>query len=262
MIAGIIIPYRNRLINLKAMLPILVQNLRDSNINYKIYIINQNDDRLFNKGSLINIGVNIIFNDCDYLILHDVDNVTFTKDIYKFNNISSNLVFRNSYFKANENDNVYNGYFGGVLIFKKEDFVKINGFSNNYWGWGCEDTDSKFRCMYNKIKMTRSKGHFYDLHHKGLRFNDNPNYKENCALLAKAQGNKYNFQHDGYKQIKYNIDSIININNDFITKKEYKISCKKVIYAKKIINIIDKDNYNLLDENKIFMYNVRYVNEY
>ena len=258
MIAGIIIPYRDRLDNLKAMLPILVENLRESNINYKIYIINQNDDKLFNKGSLINIGVNIIFNECDYLILHDVDNVTFTKDIYKYYNISSNLVFRNSYFKANENDDVYNGYFGGVLIFKKEDFVKINGFSNNYWGWGCEDTDSKFRCFYNNIKMRREKGIWTDLYHKGKRFNENPNYKKNCNLLAKANGNKYNFQNDGYKQIKYEIDSIVQIDNTFISKDEYKLILKKIL-AENIKKKINNDSYNLLDENKIFMYNVRYL---
>jgi hypothetical protein len=260
MIAGIIIPYRDRLTNLKAMLPILVQNLRESNINYKIYIINQNDDRLFNKGSLINIGVNIAFNECDYLIIHDVDNVTFTKDIYKFNNISSNLVLKNSYFKGNENDNVYDGYFGGVLIFKKEDFIKINGFSNKYWGWGCEDDESKYRCMYNKIKMTREKGCWTDLYHKGKRFNDNPEYKNNCKLLNTAINKNYDFQKDGYKQIKYEIESFVNINNDFITKEEYKISCNKIIYAKNIMNLIDNKNFKLLDDNKIFMYNVFYLN--
>lgn len=257
--AGIIIPYRDREINLKAMLPILVQNLRDSNIDYEIYIINQNDDRLFNKGSLLNIGVDLIFNKCDYLILHDVDNVTFTKDIYKFNNISSNLVFRNSYFKGNSN--VFDGYFGGVLIFKKEDFIKINGFSNNYWGWGGEDSDSKYRCMYSKIKMVREKGEWFDLYHNGIRFNDNPNYKKNCELLHKMEGRKYDYQSDGYKQIKYNIDSIIPITNDFITKDDYKKSCEKVILARNIVNKIDDNNFKLFDENKVFIYNVRYLNE-
>lgn len=39
----------------------------------------------------------------------------------------------------------YNQYFGGVSALSKEQFTKINGFPNNYWGWGGEDDD-----IYNR----------------------------------------------------------------------------------------------------------------
>ena len=35
----------------------------------------------------------------------------------------------------------YNQYFGGVSALSKEQFLEINGFPNNYWGWGGEDDD-------------------------------------------------------------------------------------------------------------------------
>ena len=35
----------------------------------------------------------------------------------------------------------YKGIFGGAGAFRKEDFEKINGFSNQFWGWGGEDDD-------------------------------------------------------------------------------------------------------------------------
>ncbi len=25
---------------------------------------------------------------------------------------------------------------GGVIIFSKEHFIEVNGYSNEYWGWG------------------------------------------------------------------------------------------------------------------------------
>ena len=37
-------------------------------------------------------------------------------------------------------------YFGGVVAFNQEDFEKINGFPNTFWGWGGEDDE-----MYSRI---------------------------------------------------------------------------------------------------------------
>jgi len=39
----------------------------------------------------------------------------------------------------------YEGIFGGVTAFKAEHFELVNGFSNQFYGWGGEDDD-----MYNR----------------------------------------------------------------------------------------------------------------
>jgi len=34
---------------------------------------------------------------------------------------------------------------GGVVAFSKHQFEKVNGFSNQFWGWGGEDDDLALR---------------------------------------------------------------------------------------------------------------------
>jgi len=40
----------------------------------------------------------------------------------------------------------YYGIFGGVTAFKREHFEYVNGFSNQFYGWGGEDDD-----MFNRL---------------------------------------------------------------------------------------------------------------
>ncbi|CAB4036475.1 beta-1,4-N-acetylgalactosaminyltransferase bre-4-like [Paramuricea clavata] len=44
---------------------------------------------------------------------------------------------------------------GGVVSFTKEQFEKINGYSNVYWGWGGEDDDLYQRIRAAKYTLSR-----------------------------------------------------------------------------------------------------------
>ena len=37
----------------------------------------------------------------------------------------------------------------------RQDFVKVNGFSNRFWGWGGEDDDIRRRINKAGLKLTR-----------------------------------------------------------------------------------------------------------
>lgn len=47
-------------------------------------------------------------------------------------------------------------HFGGVTAFSSNDFQRINGFSNVYWGWGGEDDDLYQRIIFHNLTATRS----------------------------------------------------------------------------------------------------------
>ena len=44
---------------------------------------------------------------------------------------------------------------GGVTAFATADFIRINGFSNLYWGWGYEDSDLHYRAIYHNLAIVR-----------------------------------------------------------------------------------------------------------
>ena len=46
-------------------------------------------------------------------------------------------------------------YFGGVSSISVRQFRQVNGFSNQYWGWGGEDDDFYIRVTNSKLKLTR-----------------------------------------------------------------------------------------------------------
>ncbi|CAG5127916.1 unnamed protein product, partial [Candidula unifasciata] len=49
----------------------------------------------------------------------------------------------------------YDGLVGGVLMFKTDQFVLVNGYSNMYWGWGAEDDDMTTRILSHGLRIYR-----------------------------------------------------------------------------------------------------------
>ena len=47
--------------------------------------------------------------------------------------------------------------FGGASAMRPAQFRKVNGFSNQYWGWGGEDDDMSKRIKTSKMKILRYK---------------------------------------------------------------------------------------------------------
>jgi hypothetical protein len=139
---GIIVPYRDREQQLKRFLSHMKDYIKD--IDYEIFIVEQTDDKPFNRGKLLNAGYKYALDKgCDYFVFHDVDMLPEDVD-YSYSDKPLHLA---THLQEHDYETTFFDYFGGVTMFTKEDFKTINGFSNEYWGWGFEDDDLLIRCI-------------------------------------------------------------------------------------------------------------------
>ncbi|XP_058239701.1 beta-1,4-galactosyltransferase 4 isoform X2 [Hemibagrus wyckioides] len=157
---AVLIPHRNREKHLMYLLHHLHPFLQRQQLHYAIYIIHQAGDATFNRAKLLNIGyLEALKNfNWDCFIFHDVDLVPENDhNLYTCAKQPKHLVVgRNSTGYRLR----YNGYFGGVTAMSKEQFAKVNGFPNTYWGWGGEDDDLRLRMrlLGQTPKMWRKDG--------------------------------------------------------------------------------------------------------
>ena len=147
---GIIVPYRDRyeqLITFKSHIGEFLKNIK-----YELIVVEQDDAKIFNRGKLLNIGfIEAKKLKCDYVIFHDVDMLPMEVD-YSYSNKPLHLATN---FLPEGKRTIFDEYFGGVTLFPIENFERINGYSNEYWGWGFEDTDLLHRCKINNIDLER-----------------------------------------------------------------------------------------------------------
>ncbi|XP_029460103.1 beta-1,4-galactosyltransferase 1-like [Rhinatrema bivittatum] len=152
---AVIIPFRHRDKHLKYWLYYLHPILQRQQLDYGVYVINQDGEETFNRAKLMNVGFAEALKDYDYdcFVFSDVDLIPMDdRNIYKCNSQPRHLSvsvdklgFRLPYQQL----------FGGVTALSKDQFQKINGFPNNYWGWGGEDDDISNRIRYNKMSISR-----------------------------------------------------------------------------------------------------------
>jgi hypothetical protein len=167
---SIVVPYRNREQHLSVFLPHMEKHLIAQGIDmFRIRIIEQTDppeEQAFNRAKLLNVGFDIDKEWADYFCFHDVDMIPSEAD-YSYVNEPTHMATECSQFGYQL---PYGGYFGGVTLFNKQDFIEVNGYSNEYWGWGAEDDDMLFRCtVKNKAHppahIPRRRGRYESLHH-------------------------------------------------------------------------------------------------
>jgi len=158
---AIIVPYRDRKEHLRRFLPEMRSCDFLDGIDYEILIVEQEEGKPFNRGKLLNIGA-VHCHTASYYCFHDVDMLPLISD-YSFVPNPAHLAGEAEQFGFKL---PYDGYFGGVTLFDKHSFIKVNGYSNDYWGWGAEDDDVMFRCVARGVKVSRKNGRYKSLSHE------------------------------------------------------------------------------------------------
>lgn len=221
---AVIFPYReqvqqNRSQQLKDTLDYYTK-LNKPNIDY--YIIEQGNDKPFNRGVLINAGHDILKKSnlgYENEVHHDIDvqaDETLIKYFY-----SDNVV------AASQSDNpinkpIYNkDFFGLMVILPVNIMEQVNGYSNMFWGWGSEDVNIRNRIRSKNIPIYIADPNIINIkflpHIKARKLKlENPNNKKIFAIDKELQ------YKSGLADLKYTIlseeklsDHVFKITIDF-----------------------------------------------
>jgi len=238
---AVIIPHRHREYHLRQLLHVLHPTLQNQKISYQVFVMHQAGEGVFNKARLLNAGVKEALNQdptFDCFIMHDVDLVMENeKNLYYCNpNIARHIsagIDKYNY------ELPYDGLFGGVVALTKDQFERINGYSNEYWGWGCEDDDMFIRVVHSCVGLEH-------VMHEDARYKMiyHPHDQENAinsnrfAKLIHAADRQYK---DGYNNIKYKVVSVekkekiyTNITIDVGTPEMEKLEKQQKLDAEKL----------------------------
>jgi hypothetical protein len=211
---AIIVPYRNRSEHLSQFLPHMITYFQrdklDKHISYSIHIVEQFGDKKFNRGKINNCGFSITQNQADYFCFHDVDYLPIWAD-YSYCKRPVRLIWYGLVLKED-----YENFFGAVVMFNKHDFLKTNGYSNNYWGWGNEDTELGIRCRMVGISFDKRDGTFMALPHKHEGFNADGTWTEEAfetyeLLQERLITLNSTFLNDGLSSLNFDIVQSENI---------------------------------------------------
>lgn len=153
---GVCVPYRNREEHLKEFIPAVTKYLEDRGIDFCMYFCNQADQKLFNRGATKNIAAKFAFEDgCDYIVWHDIDMIPEEGGGADYSYPAEHPVHIATNISQMDYKLKYFEYFGGAVVFTKDQVEKTNGYSNEYWDWGMEDDDLFWRCYLEDLVDTR-----------------------------------------------------------------------------------------------------------
>jgi len=179
----ILITYRDR----KTHLSCFLSQLQKYWPQFDVCICEQSDSSTWNKGLLYNVGFKELGYKYDYLILHDVDFIPVWDEVdYSFTEVPCMIAGAASQFGYRL---TYPTFFGGVVTCSKEHYELINGFSNQFKGYGGEDDHTRSSFVQKGLQPGVKMGRFECFAHPkpditpGSPFWKSEDYQHNWKLV-------------------------------------------------------------------------------
>ena len=203
-----------------------------SHDQYTVLIAEQVEPKnKFGKGQLYNAAVKWYVDTLGMpsrIILHDVDLLPDRElfEQYTITTLPSQMVPQNERFAK-----LYDSKFsipigGGITAITPEQYIRANGFPNNFWGWGGEDNAFQLRLKYNKIPRHYNMiGDFTSIDNQRTTDATKLEYVNSAQLRnskasAMIKQDTHNWQDNGYSQMSNLTYSAtpVGIANDLLTK--------------------------------------------
>jgi N-terminal domain of galactosyltransferase/N-terminal region of glycosyl transferase group 7 len=219
---AIVIPYRERLENARVFISFMGSYLTRNfpNETFSVYFVVQVDSGLFSRGFLLNAGLNEIKRtrpETQCVILHDIDLLPMVDGVpYDDCTYPIQLSSEMERFKWGV---PYDYYCGGIVNLHINDWMKVNGMSNDFEGWGGEDDDLHLRLQQTgllygpkqkiPLRPPKGKGRFSNHENASSISNENKkkqkhaNYASNLAIRQEMRSGSHRWQTDGWNDVGY-----------------------------------------------------------
>nr|CAB3224888.1 b4Gal-T beta-1,4-galactosyltransferase [Phallusia mammillata] len=202
---AIIVPHRNRERHLRQFLRAIHPVMKRQQADYRVFVIHQAGTGTFNKAKLLNIGYREARKEgiFDCFIFHDVDLLAEDdRNLYRCADVPRHLSVGIDKW---DYQLPYDALFGGVIAMTTSQFEQVNGYSNEYWGWGAEDDDMYVRILHSCLGLERAN---YDVARYRMVYHpSDKNNRVNPYRYTLLVGAAERQRQDGLSNLKYNIVS-------------------------------------------------------
>lgn len=219
----IVVPYRNREIHMNEFIDMFRKSFIDLDSDFTLVFVEQCNEKPFNRGKLLNVGMKEFYNETDYFINHDIDilpNMDCIKSIYDKHNNYHHII---RIFSAHDHS------CGGLIKFARNVLDTMNGYPNDIWGWGVEDRAYYFRCKFMNTQISprmNSKFSFTFLNHKSnaraytqeIKIHSDMWCENYLNQLSKEQLEQL-IMKNGFNDVEYHVIKKEQIDNNIIILK-------------------------------------------
>lgn len=150
-----------------------------------------------NNGYLYGARVNILPDAVESVVTDRQTRFSFFSKEIKNKTRAVHFPFLSQFYKVHSG--VSDKFRGCNVSFWRKDVININGYNEDFEGWGREDSDLVIRMSNNGVKAKRLRyaGIVYHIHHK---INSKHNFEENDRMQNETITNKITFIENGINQ--------------------------------------------------------------